>query len=233
MTIPFDATAGNRSRMDRLYGAYPAVVIGIGDPEGLGRVKIALPSVPDGKGERYEAWARLATLMAGNNRGTWFIPDVDDEVLVIFEAGDPARPCVIGSLWSGRDTPPGTMDGSSNNYKKIICSRNGVRITLDDQDGQEKFEVETPGGQKLTMKDGTGGIELVDANGNSLKFEPAGITVTASSKVTISASSIEISAGSVKVNTGSAVFSGNVQCDTIKANSVVASSYTPGAGNIS
>ena len=64
-------------------------------------MKVTLPWSPDTGSERYEAWARLATLMGGNNRGSWFIPDVDDEVLVVFEGGDPRRPYVIGGLWNG------------------------------------------------------------------------------------------------------------------------------------
>ena len=97
------------------YGVFPAIVKDITDPDGQGRVKIALPWSPDTAGGSYEVWARLATFMAGNNRGSWFIPDVDDEVLVAFEGGDARRPYVIGSLWNGRDTPPESMDGAGNN----------------------------------------------------------------------------------------------------------------------
>ena len=214
------------------YGVFPAIVKDIKDPDGQGRVKIALPWSPDTAGASYEVWARLATFMAGNNRGSWFIPDVDDEVLVTFEGGDARRPYVIGALWNGRDTPPETMDGAGKNNLKVLRSRNGVKITLDDQDGQEKFIVETPGGQKLTLKDGPGSIVAEDSNGNSIKMETAGVTVTASSKVTINASTVEVSAGMVTVNAGMSKFSGVVQCDTLISNSVVSASYTPGAGNI-
>ncbi len=79
----------------------------------------------------------IATLFAGNNRGSWFIPDVDDEVLVSFEGGDVRRPFVLGGLWNGRDAPPESMDGGGRNFKKVLRSRNGVKVTLDDQDGQE------------------------------------------------------------------------------------------------
>jgi uncharacterized protein involved in type VI secretion and phage assembly len=216
----------------RWYGVYPALVSAINDPDGQGRVKIKLPWAADSAGGIYEAWARHATMMAGPNRGTWFIPDVNDEVLVAFEAGDPSRPCVVGSLWNGSDSPPESMDGSGNNYKKEIRSRNGVKVTLDDQDGQEKFICETPGGQKLTLKDGPGAVEIVDSNGNSIKLESAGVTVTASAKVTVNASTVEVSASMVTVNAGMSKFSGVVQCDTLISNSVVSSSYTPGAGNI-
>ncbi len=216
----------------RWYGAFPALVTDIVDPEGLGRVKIALPWSPDTAGARYETWARLATFMAGNNRGSWFIPDVDDEVLIVFEGGDPRRPYVIGSLWNGKDSPPESMDGAGKNFKKVLRSRNGVKLTMDDTDGREQFILETPGGQKLTLKDGPGAVEIVDSNGNSIKMEASGITITASAKVTINASQVAVSAGMVTVDAAMSKFSGVVQCDTLISNSVVSASYTPGAGNI-
>jgi uncharacterized protein involved in type VI secretion and phage assembly len=132
----------------------PSARFDIKDPDGQGRVKVTLPWAPDTGSATYEAWARLATLMGGNNRGSWFVPDVNDEVLVVFEGGDTRRPYVVGALWNGSDKPPESMDGSGNNYKKIMRSRNGVKVTLDDQDGKEKFICETPGGQKVTLKDG-------------------------------------------------------------------------------
>lgn len=216
----------------RWYGAFPALVSDINDPDGQGRVKITLPWSADTGSERYEAWARLATMMAGNNRGSWFIPDVNDEVLVVFEGGDPRRPFVIGAMWNGSDSPPESMDGAGNNYKKVLRSRNGVKLTLDDQDGQEKMILETPGGQKMTMKDGPGAVEIVDSNGNSIKLETSGITITAAAKVTINASQVAVSAGMVTVDAGISKFSGVVQCDTLISNSVISASYTPGAGNI-
>jgi uncharacterized protein involved in type VI secretion and phage assembly len=215
--------------MGQLNGVFPAVVIDNVDPENLGRVRVRLPQggAPGDSG----TWARMATLMAGKNRGTWFIPDVNDEVLVAFEAGDMRRPYVLGCLWSGTNPPPETMD--TNNNKKLLRSRNGVKITLDDQSGQESFVVETPGGQRVTLKDGPGSIALTDNNGNSVKLDTSGIVVNASAKVTINASQVEINSGMVSVNTGMAKFSGVVQCDTLVSNSVVSARYTPGVGNIS
>jgi len=216
----------------KFYGVYPAVVVDISDPDGQGRVKVKLPWAPDSKGSSYEAWARLATMMAGNNRGSWFIPDVDDEVLVIFEAGDTRRPYVVGALWNGLDAAPESMDGGGENNIKSIRSRNGVKVTMDDTNGSEALTLETPGGQSMTLKDGPGVVEIVDSNGNSIKLESSGITVTSSAKVTVNASSVEVSAGMVTVNAGMSKFSGVVQADTVITNSVVSASYTPGAGNI-
>jgi uncharacterized protein involved in type VI secretion and phage assembly len=216
----------------RWYGVLPALVTDIKDPDNQGRVKVTLPWSPDAQGARYEGWARLATLFGGNNRGSWFVPDVDDEVLVAFEHGDPRRPYVLGGLWNGRDAAPESMDGAGNNYKKVLCSRNGVKLTLDDQDGQEKLILETPGGQKVTLKDGPGALTIEDSNGNSVKLESAGITVTASAKVTVNASQVAVSAGMVTVDAGMSKFSGVVKADTVICNSIISASYTPGAGNI-
>jgi len=210
--------------MAQFNGLFTAVVIDNQDPENMGRVRVRIPQVG------VEPWARIATLMAGKDRGTWFIPDVSDEVLVAFEEGSAGQAYVIGGLWSKTSSPPEKMDPSNN--KKVLRSRNGVKITLDDQSGQENFIVETPGGQKITLKDGPGSIEITDSNGNSVMLETSGVSVTASAKVTINASQVEINSGAVTVNAGIAKFSGVVQCDTLIANSVNSASYTPGAGNI-
>lgn len=215
------------------YGVHTAVVVDVVDPDGQGRVRVRLPWSPDAEGSAgWEAWARLATLMGGNNRGTWFVPDVQDEVLVAFECGDPRRAYVVGALWNGQDAPPESMDSGGSNDKKTIRSRNGVVVTLDDASGSESLLLETPGGQSVTLQDGPGSIEISDSNGNSITLESAGVTVRASAKVTVEGSTVEVSAGMVTVNAGMSKFSGVVQADTVITNSVVSSSYTPGAGNI-
>ena len=215
------------------YGVYPAVVVDVVDPDGQGQVRVRLPWSPDTGSAAYEVWARLATTMAGANRGTWLIPDVNDEVLLAFEAGNPRRPYVVGALWNGRDQPPDAMDGAGRNQRKVLRSRNGVKVTLDDTDGAEKLTLETPGGQSVTLQDGPGSITVQDANGNSVALDTSGVTVTGAAKVTIKASgTVEVSAGMVTVSAGMSKFSGVVQADTVITNSVVSASYTPGAGNI-
>lgn len=217
----------------RWYGVYPALVNDIKDPDGQGRVKVTLPWAPDTGTANYETWARVATLMGGNNRGTWFIPDPDDEVLVAFEGGDPRRPYVLGGLWNGTDKSPESMDGAGKNFKKVIRSRNGVKITLDDQDGQEKVILETPGGQKATFKDGPGSIEIVDSNGNSIKLEPSGVSIAAAAKMTLTANMVEIAASTVTVNAGTTTVTGPlIGSVSVQTPSVIGATYTPGAGNI-
>lgn len=232
---PLEAILASRSAHGlggRWYGIYPALVSDIRDPNGTGRVKVTLPWSPDTGSDRYEVWARVATFMGGNNRGSWFIPEVNDEVLLAFEAGDPRRPYVLGSLWNGVDKPPQSMDGAGENNLKVLRSRNGVKITLDDTSGRETFIAETPGGQRITLQDGPGSVEIADSNGNSVKFQASGITVNSSAKVTVTASMVEIDASMVTVNSGMSQFSGVVQAQTVICNSIISASYTPGAGNI-
>lgn len=214
----------------RFYGVHPALVIDNQDPDGQGRVRIRLPWSPDTDGAAYEAWARMATMMAGADRGSWFIPDVDDEVLVAFEGGDTRRPYVVGMLWNGQDTPPEQMD--SDNNLKTILSRAGIRISMDDSEGAVKLTLSTPGGHSLVFDDGDGSVKAADSNGNVIKMNSSGISISAAAKVKIDAALIEASAGMVTVDAGMSKFSGVVQCDTLIANSVVGVSYTPGVGNL-
>ncbi|MCK6377039.1 MAG: phage baseplate assembly protein V [Zoogloea sp.] len=227
------ASATPASDRPRLYGVYPALVTDVQDPDNQGRVQIKLPFVEESDGGGALAWARLATMMAGGDRGTWFIPEVDDEVLVAFTAGDPRRPVVIGALWNGVDAPPETMD-SANNVRSVT-SRSGHKLTFDDTAGAEKVELKTNGGHTFTLDDAAGGtVTLTHSNGATIKIDAAGnIEITANVKVKINApAGLDVTAAMVTVNAAMSSFSGVVKADTVITNSVVSASYTPGAGNV-
>jgi len=98
--------------------------------------------------------------------------------------------------------------------------------------GDEQLVIETASGQRITLQQSSPSVLIEDANGNMIRLEPSGITITASAKVVVSASQVQISASMVTVDAGMTKFTGVIQADTLIANSVVASSYTPGAGNI-
>ncbi|MDQ3855312.1 MAG: phage baseplate assembly protein V, partial [Chloroflexota bacterium] len=106
------------------------------DPDGLGRVKVKFPWLSD---EDESSWARIVTPMAGNDRGLYFLPEVDDEVLVAFEHGDVRFPYVLGALWNGKDKPPESNDDGRND-QRTIKSRSGHIIRLDDGD-EAKLEI--------------------------------------------------------------------------------------------
>ena len=213
------------------HGGYLAEVVDLNDPESLSRVQVRLHSFDGASGHDGPVWARVAAPFAGRDRGAFLLPDVGDEVFVVFTNGDPRLPVIVGGLWNGSSTPPETITGGQNR-RKVIRSRNGVKLTLDDQNGQEQFIVETPGGQKITLKDGPGSIVIEDSNGNTARLAAAGVTVTTSAKATLNASTVEINAGMVTVNAGFSKFSGLVQADTVLTNTVISAVYTPGAGNI-
>ena len=182
-------------------GVYPALVVDNKDPDNLGRVMVSLPWAPDLGVEPYAAWARLATLMAGNKRGTLFIPEVNDEVLVAFQGGDPGRPIVIGALWNGRNLPPQATDRSGHNNLKSIVTRNGVTLEFSDDTGVEALSLRTPGGNKLVLKDGPGVVTITDSNGNVVRLDSDGIALLSSKNVRIDGVEVTINATKYKLNT--------------------------------
>ena len=132
----------------RFYGVTVGVVTNIKDSEGLGRIKVKFPWLSS---DDESPWARVLTPMAGNDRGFYFLPEVDDEVLVAFEHGDMAFPYILGSLWNGKDKPPEKNDDGKNN-KRVIKSRSGHMIVLDDTENQEKIVIEDKTGKnKITI----------------------------------------------------------------------------------
>lgn len=214
----------------RLFGVNTGLVTDVDDPDGQGRVRVSIPWMLDVEGGTYETWCRLITPMAGADRGVWFVPDPGDEVAVVFEGGDPRRPYVLGALWNGTDAPPETM-GDDNPIRSIV-SRSGIRIEMDDTSGSVALRLSTPAGQKVDLLDGEGSVVVDDGVGNRITLDSGGITIDSGATVTVTASTVDVSAGQVNVSAGVSKFSGVVQADTVIANSVVSSSYTPGAGNI-
>ena len=214
-----------------LDSAYLARVVDIADPEGRNRVQVRLLAFDDTDTQDAPLWARVVCPFAGNERGAFLMPDVDDEVLVVFLQGDPRHPLVLGGLWSGAAAAPAELGDEGNRYKRIR-SKNGVVVTLDDQQGQEQLVMETPAGQRVTLADGPGTITLEDGNGNQVVMDSSGISITAAAEVNVDAAKVNVTAGMVKVDSAIADFSGIVKCQVVQATSVVGTTYTPGAGNI-
>lgn len=141
--------------ISRIYGVVIGIVTNIDDPEGLGRVKVKFPWLKD---DDESHWARIMSLMTGNDRGIVFRPEVDDEVLVLFEHGDTRFPYVIGSIWNGQDNVPSERGSDSDNNIRLIKSRSGHLIILDDTPGNEKIIIE-------------------DKNGNSVELSSSGVVI--------------------------------------------------------
>jgi uncharacterized protein involved in type VI secretion and phage assembly len=147
------------------YGVTVGVVTNNQDPDGLGRVKVRFPWLSD---EDESHWARVLTPMAGPQRGLWLLPEPEDEVLVAFEHGRVEFPYILGALWNGKDAPPADNSDGKNNLR-LLKSRSGHVIQLDDTEGAENI--------KIVDKSGNNSI-TIDAKTNA-------ITITADAEVTI------------------------------------------------
>jgi uncharacterized protein involved in type VI secretion and phage assembly len=167
----------------KMYGVVVGIVVNNKDPEKMGRVKVKFPWLSN---DDESGWARVATMMAGAGRGSWFLPEVDDEVLVGFEHGDVRFPYVVGGLWNGKDAPPANNDDGKNNIR-TIQSRSGHIVRLDDTSGSEKVEVIDKGGNSITIESSSNNI-TIKATGR-IKIEGNGIEITSQSDVKIQANS--------------------------------------------
>ncbi|MCV9961731.1 phage baseplate assembly protein V [Pararhizobium sp. BT-229] len=170
-------------------GVAVAIVCQNRDDSGLGRVRVTYPwhTIP-----HQSYWARIVTPMAGKDRGIYFLPEIDDEVLVAFERGDVRFPYVIGGLWSGQDPAP-QNNGDGHNDIRVIKTRKGHTLTFDDG-AKGVVRLELNDGKKLEIDDD--GIKLDDASGNSLVIESRGgtMSISAMTKLSLSAPTVEINA---------------------------------------
>jgi uncharacterized protein involved in type VI secretion and phage assembly len=191
------------------------------DPESRGRVKVKLSAV------EVEVWASVATASAGNGYGVQMLPRVDEIVVVAFIT--PELPIVLGALWVGSSPTP--SDAAPVDKRYVIATPQGTVMLFDDENGPQ-LKVTTPQGNTLLLSDEAGGQAKIDISGTTIKVTSSKVEIQASGQVEVQAGQVKISAGQVNVDTALANFSGVVQCQTLQANAVIGSSYTPGAGNI-
>ena len=190
-----DALGSGDKDVGKIHGIDGAIVTNNNDPDGEGRVKIRFPWLSD---ENETDWVRMTTFMAGGGRGSFFLPEVGDEVLCAFEHGDINRPFVIGALWNGVDKPPETNSDGKNNIRKIR-SRSGHEIIFNDDDTaqQEKIEIHTNAGHRIVLDDSAGQekIEIVDkTGGNKVLIDSVqnSISIESALQLTIKANIVEI-----------------------------------------
>jgi len=172
-----------------LYGVYVGVVADIEDPENMGRVRVTFPwrDATDKSN-----WARVATLMAGKQMGTYFLPDTGDEVLVAFGNGDIHDPYIVGSLWTGKQKPP--QKNTKGNPVRQIKSKAGHTITLDDTDNKGSIEIETAAGQTITVDDANEKIQLTDAGGSTITMSSDGVAISTTKDLSLSGKNVSIKA---------------------------------------
>ena len=131
------------------FGVEIAIVTNVKDPDKLGRVKVCFPRLP---GKPESDWCRVAQPAAGAGRGFYWLPHVNDEVLIAFERGEAHRPYIIGSLWNGMDKPMQAAYADENTTV-MIQTRSGHQITLDDKKDNEKIVIADKSGKRTLTFD--------------------------------------------------------------------------------
>ena len=164
------------------------------DPAGEDRILIKLPVVdPGGEG----TWARVATLDAGKDRGSFFRPDIGDEVLVGFINNDPRNAVIVGMMNSSK--LPAALKAKNSNKEKGFIFSSKMKMLFQEEDKSMTFE--TPGGNKIILSEKDKGITLQDQNGNKILMNKDGITIESSKKMLLKSSGgdIEIEGMNVKL----------------------------------
>lgn len=149
-------------------------------------------------------WARLATFYATQNAGTFFLPEIGDEVVIGFMENNPEYPVILGSLYSSQHTPK-LKANDDNNYLKAFITKSGLQLHFDDE--KKIIQVLTPAGNSIKFDDDAKMVEITDQNSNSIKMSSSGIAITSKKDISINASgNIDISAtGKVNVSAKSDV----------------------------
>lgn len=204
MDFPIDVMSNALN--PRIDGVMIGIVTNNNDPDKLGRVKLHLP-LHDEQAET--DWVRIATMMAGKEMGSLFIPEVGDEVVVAFHLGQIRYPVVIGMLWNKKNVPPPPAE--KNDERKIV-SRSGNHILFTDKAGEETITIKTKKGQTVVLTDKDDSLKIADQSGNntilikggsaneiSIKSSSTKITLDAKGSVSIE-SAKEIKVKSTQVN---------------------------------
>lgn len=153
--------------MSKIYGVVPAKVTS--EPDEMGRIRVQLQFMGDNS-ETY--LAPVAAFMSGGNRGAWFMPEPDDDVLVAFEQGNVEKPYVLGFLWNGEATSP-----STDRRERLLRSVNGHQITL--------YDPEVSSGD-------AGYVRIEDAHGNLVELSNGSIVIRSMGTIQIQAPNVII-----------------------------------------
>ena len=242
------AIARSRSCDKPYYGVCEGIVHEVDDPDKLGRVRVSFPWFDEGT---IFKWCRVMQYYAGGGYGAFFVPEIGDEVIVGFIHGDMRLPIVLGGLYNGKDKPPSHRDKDKKD-EKLIRTKGGHRILMNDSkdkhqiemttagghmvdlsDADEKIYVTTSGGHILQMSDADEVVSLVTSGGHSVNVDDGGQVISVDSAgghsvvLDDGAGSITISTASgqtIVLDQSSISISANASV-TLKASSIVADSF--------
>lgn len=209
--------------IERWGGAVTAVVTNTNDPDAKGRIKVKFPWLDKDSGQEIESdWARVAAPGAGKNAGFCAIPEVNDEVIVVFEHGDFNRPIVLGGVWGSKLTEPEETKGASTGERPLVRtwrSINGHRIVMYD-DSKKKIEIVTTGGHTITLDDQNKKVEVKTSGGHTVNMDDQGQKVEVkhsggTSKATLDATKVAIEGTMIEIKGSASV---KIEAPTIDVN---------------
>ena len=171
-----------------MNGVVTAIVKSLDDPDKQGRIELQFPWLSD---SQRSAFAPVAAASAGKNRGAFFMPEVDDEVLVAFEHGDFDHPYIVGFLWNGVDLPP---EPTKDN--RVIVTPGGHTLRFEDKDGARRVVLKSSAGHVITLDDAAKTVTVATASGSqTLTLDDNAQSITLSGgqrKLTMSAGTVQI-----------------------------------------
>lgn len=152
------------------------------DPDSEFRLLVRMPLLGDNKDDG--VWARVALLDAGENRGTFFRPEIGDEVVLGFLNADPRDPIVLGSLHSSKKASP--IEPKDDNDEKGIITRSGMKLLFNDKDNI--IHVQTADDKnKIRLDNKESGIFVEDEHGNIIEMTSKGISISSASDIILKA----------------------------------------------
>lgn len=213
------------------------VVTSVDDASAKGIIKVRLLTYDGSQTQDAQIDARLCVPFAGSDRGAFFVPDVDDEVVVSFIGGDPRQAIVLGGLWNGRNAPPETIGAGGNVDRWSFVGKSGTRIAIVEENGNAQIHLETrSGGQDIAsiLIDRTGGGKItLKAGQTELVLDPSGMTLNTPGNCEMKCTAYEMTAATVDVKSALSSFSGVIDAAAaVQTAAVIGASYTPGAGNV-
>ncbi len=213
---------GEKIRQRTLPGVYRAEVTDNVDPLGSGRVEVRLVRPRGDPGREVRMWAPWCSPYADDGQGLQVLPEVGSDVVIAFEAGDLARPIVLGALWGPGDALPEPPHPA--NDVRVLHTRSGSRLEFDDDASAPAVRLTTAAGHSVVLEDDQ--VTISHGSGSTIRLTAATIEISASGPVKVQAPTVDVSAPLAR-------FDGTVTCTTLIARaSVVSPAYTPGVGNI-
>ncbi len=151
------------------------------DPDGEDRILVQIPIINH---EEQGIWCRVASLDAGENRGFFFRPEIEDEVIVGFINDDPNEAVVLGMLHSS--AKPAPITAADDNHEKGLVTRSEMKVLFDDD--KKIMTLSTPAGKQIVMDEDAGTIVIEDENSNVVTMDSSGIVMESAGNIEIKAS---------------------------------------------